>query len=113
MRHPPREPSHASRIATRTRDTRSAERIGGGAMVGDYTVILIMILALTALGLTLLSLVIAILFVIFDIEAIFLYPWAVAFNQLGLYGLLEMVSFIAILLVGYVYAWRKGALEWV
>ena len=50
---------------------------------------------------------------IFDIEAIFLYPWAVAFNQLGLYGLVEMVSFIAILLVGYVYAWRKGALEWV
>src|SRR5918997_1656788 len=55
-----RKPSHASRIATRTRDTRSAERIGGGAMVGDYTVILIMILALTALGLTLLSLGIAI-----------------------------------------------------
>ena len=57
--------------------------------------------------------IIAILFVIFDIEAIFLYPWAVAFNVLGLYGLLEMVSFIAILFVGYIYAWRKGALEWV
>lgn len=57
--------------------------------------------------------VIAILFVIFDIEAVFLFPWAVAFSQLGLYGLLEMLSFIAILLVGYVYAWRKGALEWV
>ncbi len=57
--------------------------------------------------------VIAILFVIFDIEAIFLYPWAVAFNQLGLYGLVEMVLFIALLLVGYVYAWRKGGLEWV
>ena len=57
--------------------------------------------------------IVAMLFVIFDIEAIFLYPWAVAFNQLGLYGLVEMVSFIAILLVGYVYAWRKGALEWV
>ncbi len=57
--------------------------------------------------------VIAILFVIFDIEAIFLYPWAVAFDQLGLYGLVEMLSFIAILLIGYVYAWRKGALEWV
>ncbi len=57
--------------------------------------------------------VIAILFVIFDIEAVFLYPWAVAFDRLGLYGLLEMVVFIAILLVGYVYAWRKGGLEWV
>ncbi len=57
--------------------------------------------------------VIAILFVIFDIEAIFLYPWAVAFNQLGLYGLVEMVLFIALLLVGYVYAWRKGGFEWV
>lgn len=57
--------------------------------------------------------IIAILFVIFDIEAIFLFPWAVAFNQLGLYGLVEMISFIAILLVGYVYAWRRGALEWV
>jgi NADH-quinone oxidoreductase subunit A len=57
--------------------------------------------------------VIAILFVIFDIEAIFLYPWAVAFDRLGLYGLLEMVAFIALLLFGYVYAWRKGGLEWV
>jgi NADH-quinone oxidoreductase subunit A len=57
--------------------------------------------------------IVAILFVIFDIEAIFLFPWAVAFDKLGLYGLLEMVSFIVLLLVGYVYAWRKGALEWV
>ena len=57
--------------------------------------------------------IVAILFVIFDIEAIFLFPWAVAFDKLGLYGLLEMVSFIVLLLVGYVYAWRRGALEWV
>jgi NADH-quinone oxidoreductase subunit A len=57
--------------------------------------------------------VIAILFVIFDIEAIFLFPWAVAFDRLGLYGLLEMVAFIGLLLFGYVYAWRKGGLEWV
>jgi NADH-quinone oxidoreductase subunit A len=56
--------------------------------------------------------VITMLFVIFDIEAVFLYPWAVAFNQIGLYALVEMVLFIAILLVGYVYAWKKGALEW-
>ena len=57
--------------------------------------------------------VIAILFVIFDIEAIFLYPWAVSFDHLGLYGLLEMVGFIALLLFGYIYTWRKGGLEWV
>jgi NADH-quinone oxidoreductase subunit A len=56
--------------------------------------------------------IIAMLFLIFDIEAVFLYPWAVAYNSIGLYGFLEMVIFIAILLVGYVYAWKKGALEW-
>jgi NADH-quinone oxidoreductase subunit A len=55
---------------------------------------------------------IAMLFLIFDIEAVFLYPWAVAFNHIGLYGLIEMVIFIVILLVGYFYAWKKGALEW-
>jgi NADH-quinone oxidoreductase subunit A len=43
---------------------------------------------------------------------VFLYPWAVAFDKIGLYGLLEMVIFVIILLVGYFYAWRKGALEW-
>jgi NADH-quinone oxidoreductase subunit A len=52
------------------------------------------------------------LFLIFDIEAVFLYPWAVAYDRIGLYGLVEMVIFIIILLVGYVYAWKKGALEW-
>ena len=57
--------------------------------------------------------VVAMLFVIFDIEAIFLFPWAVLFNQLGLYGFVEMLVFIALLFVGYIYAWRKGALEWV
>lgn len=56
--------------------------------------------------------IIAMLFVIFDIETIFLYPWAVVFNKLGLFGLVEMVLFILILLVGYFYAWKKGALEW-
>lgn len=56
--------------------------------------------------------VITMLFVIFDIEAVFLYPWAVVFKQIGLYALVEMVLFIAILVVGYVYAWKKGALEW-
>ena len=55
----------------------------------------------------------ALLFVVFDVEAVFLFPWAVAFDRLGLYGLLEMVAFIGLLLFGYVYAWRKGGLEWV
>ena len=55
---------------------------------------------------------IAVLFILFDIEVVFFLPWAVAFRQLGLFGLAEMIIFIAILLVGYVYAWKKGALEW-
>ena len=54
----------------------------------------------------------AMLFVIFDVEIIFLYPRAVAFNKIGLIGLLEMMMFIALFLVAYAYAWRKGALEW-
>jgi|SRR4028119_960382 NADH-quinone oxidoreductase subunit A len=57
--------------------------------------------------------IIAMLFVIFDIEAIFMFPWAVLFDELGLYGFVEMLVFIALLFVGYIYAWRKGALEWV
>jgi NADH-quinone oxidoreductase subunit A len=56
--------------------------------------------------------IIAMLFVIFDIEFVFLYPWAVDFRKLGLAGLVEMIVFIAILLVGFWYAWKKGALEW-
>ncbi len=55
---------------------------------------------------------IAMLFVIFDIEMIFLYPWAVSFITLGLSALISMIVFIAILFVGYFYAWKKGALEW-
>ena len=56
--------------------------------------------------------IIAMLFVVFDVEAIFLYPWAVAYDKLGLYGFVEMMIFIFILLVGYIYAWEKGALDW-
>ncbi|MBM4134560.1 MAG: NADH-quinone oxidoreductase subunit A [Nitrospira sp.] len=56
--------------------------------------------------------VIAMLFVIFDIEIVFLFPWAVSFRKLGLVGLVEMVLFLAILIVGFWYAWKKGALEW-
>jgi NADH-quinone oxidoreductase subunit A len=54
----------------------------------------------------------AMLFVIFDIEVIFLYPWAVVFDKIGLIGLVEMLVFIGLFLVAYVYAWKKGALEW-
>jgi NADH-quinone oxidoreductase subunit A len=56
--------------------------------------------------------VIAMLFVIFDIEVIFLYPWAITFYDLGVIGLIEMMIFIGLFVVAYVYAWRKGALEW-
>ncbi len=55
---------------------------------------------------------VAVLFILFDIEAVFLYPWAVSFKMLGLYGLIEMILFIAILLAGYVYLLQKRALEW-
>jgi len=55
---------------------------------------------------------IAVLFVVFDVETIFLFPWAVMFDKLALFGFIEMVIFLAILVVGYVYAWRRGALEW-
>jgi len=57
--------------------------------------------------------VIAVLFVVFDVETIFLFPWAVKYRALGLFGFVEMVVFLAILLFGYLYAWKKGALEWV
>jgi NADH-quinone oxidoreductase subunit A len=55
---------------------------------------------------------IAMLFIVFDVEAIFFYPWAVTFRQLHLFGFVEMLVFIAILLVGYYYVVKKGALEW-
>lgn len=55
---------------------------------------------------------VAVLFILFDIEVVFFLPWAIVFRQLGLFGLVEMLIFILILLVGYVYAWKKGALEW-
>lgn len=55
---------------------------------------------------------VAMLFIVFDIEAVFLYPWARLFRELGLFGLVEMGIFILILVVGLIYAWRKGALEW-
>ena len=56
--------------------------------------------------------IIAMLFVLFDLEAVFMYPWAISFDKLGMVGIVEMALFILILLVGYIYAWKKGALEW-
>ncbi|TMA10038.1 MAG: NADH-quinone oxidoreductase subunit A [Deltaproteobacteria bacterium] len=55
---------------------------------------------------------IAMLFLIFDIEVVFLYPWAILFRRLGILGLVEMGIFLLILVIGFIYAWRKGALEW-
>jgi len=56
---------------------------------------------------------IAVLFMIFDVETIFLFPWAVVLKKIELFGFIEMMIFIIILFAGYFYAWRKGALEWV
>ena len=55
---------------------------------------------------------VAMLFLIFDLEVVFLYPWAIYFRQLGIFGLVQMGIFLLILTVGYVYVWKKGALEW-
>ncbi len=55
---------------------------------------------------------VAMLFVIFDVETVFLFPWAVKLKALGVFGFIEMMVFLFILVVGYVYAWKKGALEW-
>ncbi|MBI4364726.1 MAG: NADH-quinone oxidoreductase subunit A [Candidatus Latescibacteria bacterium] len=55
---------------------------------------------------------VAMLFIVFDIETVFLYPWAIVFKQLRIFGLIEMAVFVGILLVGFVYVWGKGALEW-
>jgi NADH:ubiquinone oxidoreductase subunit 3 (subunit A) len=55
----------------------------------------------------------ALIFLVFDVETVFLYPWAAAFNQLTLFAVLEGVLFILILVLGLIYAWRKGALEWI
>jgi NADH-quinone oxidoreductase subunit A len=54
----------------------------------------------------------AILFIVFDVEVVFLYPWAVMFRALGLFGFIEMLMFVFVLALGFVYLWRKGALEW-
>src|SRR5881296_924452 len=56
--------------------------------------------------------VVAILFVIFDVETIFLFPWAIIYRQLALFGLVEMLIFLAVLIVGYVWIIKKGALDW-
>ena len=56
--------------------------------------------------------VVAMLFILFDLEVAFLFPWAVIYRRLGLFGLVEMFVFLAILLAGYAYAWRKGGFQW-
>ena len=55
---------------------------------------------------------VAILFIIFDLEIAFLFPWAVALNDIGMYGFVAMVIFLGILVIGFMYEWKKGALEW-
>lgn len=54
----------------------------------------------------------AILFILFDVEVVFLYPWAILFRDLGMFGFVEMLTFLLVLGIGLLYAWRKGALEW-
>jgi NADH-quinone oxidoreductase subunit A len=54
----------------------------------------------------------AMLFIVFDIEIVFLYPWAVTFNKLGAFGLVEMVTFVVTVLIAYSYVWRRGGLDW-
>jgi NADH-quinone oxidoreductase subunit A len=56
--------------------------------------------------------IVAMLFLVFDVEVVFLFPWAIIYDKLAVFGLVEMLVFIGILVVGYYYAWRKGALEW-
>ncbi len=56
--------------------------------------------------------IIAMLFVVFDVEAVFLYPWALVYDKIGLYALIEMMLFITVLVVGYIYAWKKEAFKW-
>lgn len=55
---------------------------------------------------------VAVLFILFDVEIIFFLPWAIVYKELGLFGLIEMIMFTLIVLIGFIYAWAKGALEW-
>ena len=55
---------------------------------------------------------VAMTFIVFDIEVVFMYPWAVSFNQLGLFGLVAMLTFIAVITVPYIYEWRRGGLDY-
>lgn len=117
-------------------------------MIGDYSPVLVHIVAVVALAATLLGLsawvgvkrpsreklspyecgsppvgdarerfsisfyLVGMLFILFDVEAVFLYPWAVVYKSLKWFGFVEMFLYIAILLAGYVYIWKKGALDW-
>jgi len=57
--------------------------------------------------------IVAIMFVVFDVETVFLFPWAVQYKLLGVFGFVEMLVFLGILIVGYIWIWKKGALEWI
>jgi NADH-quinone oxidoreductase subunit A len=57
--------------------------------------------------------VFALMFVIFDVETVFLYPWAIAYEKLGIFALIEMLIFVVMLLIGLIYAWKKGVLKWI
>lgn len=54
----------------------------------------------------------AMLFILFDVELVFLFPWAVVYQKLGWFGFLEMMAFLGVVVIGFLYAWKKGALEW-
>jgi NADH-quinone oxidoreductase subunit A len=82
-------------------------------MLGAYLPIILLLVIAVCFGMgSLVFYLIAMLFILFDIECVFLYPWAVLFKRLGVFGLLEMGAFMLILFVGYIYIWKKGALEW-
>src|ERR1017187_8872192 len=55
---------------------------------------------------------VAMIFILFDVEAVFLYPWAVVFRELGMFGFLEMVTYMAIIMAGFFYIWKRGVLDW-
>jgi NADH-quinone oxidoreductase subunit A len=82
-------------------------------MPGDFLPIAVLIALATILSVVVVHFyLVAVLFILFDIEIIFLLPWAIVLRKLDIFGLIEMAIFIVILLVGYIYAWKKGALEW-
>jgi NADH-quinone oxidoreductase subunit A len=89
----PRRPNRAKQESYECGIEPSPEPVGGGRFPIRYFIT-------------------AMLFIIFDIEIVFLYPWAVTFNSLGLFGFVEMILFIGAVLIAYAYVWRRGGLDW-